>query len=183
MIDADGFRPNVGIILTNGAGKLFWARRVTRTGWQFPQGGINASESAEDALYRELAEEVGLLPEHVEQLAVTREWVYYRLPRRYQRRGSKPLCIGQKQRWFLLRMLDCEDQVCFDSTSTPEFDDWRWVDYWHPLEDVIYFKREVYTRVLEEFAPVVFPEGVPAKPQQRERRGQRRASYLRRRRN
>lgn len=166
VIDAEGFRANVGIILCNADGRLFWARRVGgRAGWQFPQGGMQPGETPEQALYRELAEEVGLGPDQVQVLAESRDWLSYRLPPRYQRHtGLPPVCIGQKQRWFLLRSRDDEPRVRFDSSPTPEFDDWRWVDYWHPLDEVIFFKRRVYRDALTEFAPMLFPEGAPDAP-------------------
>jgi len=164
VIDAEGYRANVGIILCHADGRLFWARRVGRAGWQFPQGGMQPGETPEQALYRELGEEVGLDPEHVELLGSTRDWLSYRLPLRYQRHDSQPLCIGQKQRWFLLRVRDGEPQVRFDRSPTPEFDDWRWVDYWHPLDEVIFFKRRVYREALTELAPVLFPQGAPPAP-------------------
>jgi len=101
VIDSDGFRPNVGIILTNDQGQLLWARRVGgQDAWQFPQGGINDRETAEQALYRELHEEVGLRPHDVEILASTRGWLRYRLPERLVRHNSHPLCVGQKQKWY-----------------------------------------------------------------------------------
>ena len=71
------------------------------------------------------------------------------------RHHVKPLCIGQKQKWFLLRLVGSEDQVCFDRTNSPEFDRWRWVHYWYPLKQVIAFKRHVYRRALEELAPLL----------------------------
>ena len=150
MIDLDGYRPNVGIILSNHKGQVFWAKRIGQNAWQFPQGGINRDESPEQAMYRELYEEVGLLPEHVEIMASTQNWLRYRLPKHLIRHGSHPLCIGQKQRWFLLRMDCSEEHVCFDTTSAPEFDHWRWVDYWHPVGEVVFFKRKVYQRALKE---------------------------------
>lgn len=153
MIDKDGFRPNVGIVLANDQGQVLWARRVGgRDAWQFPQGGINRGESPEQALYRELEEEVGLSPESVEVLGVTRGWLRYRLPKRFVRKGQKPLCIGQKQKWFLLRMLDEDNAVRLDLNDKPEFDHWQWVSYWYPLNQVISFKREVYRRAMKELA-------------------------------
>ncbi len=143
--------------LANDRGQLLWARRVGgRDAWQFPQGGINADESPEDALYRELYEEVGLSPDSVSVLGATRGWLRYRLPDRYIRKGQKPLCIGQKQKWFLLRMLDDDSAVRLDANSTPEFDHWQWVSYWYPLNQVISFKREVYRRAMKE---LVLPLG------------------------
>ena len=153
MIDRDGFRPNVGIILANDAGQVLWARRVGgRDAWQFPQGGIDPAESPEQAMYRELQEEVGLEPEHVQVLACTRGWLRYRLPRRMLRRNSTPSFVGQKQKWFLLRMVGAEDRVRFDAGVEPEFDHWRWVSYWYPLGQVVSFKRDVYRRALMELA-------------------------------
>lgn len=160
MIDSDGFRPNVGIILCNDQRKLFWGRRVGQDAWQFPQGGIDENESPEEALFRELAEEVGLKPHQVEILGCTRGWLRYRLPHRFVRRNCTPLCIGQKQRWFLLRLLCDEKDFCLDGCDKPEFDHWRWVPYWRPIRDVIYFKRQVYTRALRELAPLLFPDGM-----------------------
>lgn len=153
MIDSDGFRANVGIVLANDRGQVLWARRVGgRDAWQFPQGGINAGESPEEALYRELHEEVGLLPQQVEVLGATRGWLRYRLPKRFIRKGQNPVCIGQKQKWFLLRMLEDDKAVKLDLNAKPEFDYWRWVSYWYPLNQVIAFKREVYRRAMKELA-------------------------------
>lgn len=132
MIDSDGFRPNVGIILANEAGQVLWARRINQEAWQFPQGGINDRETPEEALYRELNEEVGLEAGDVRILACTRGWLRYRLPQRLVRTHSQPLCIGQKQKWFLLRLMSDEARVRMDITSKPEFDGWRWVSYWYP---------------------------------------------------
>lgn len=162
MIDLDGFRPNVGIILCNNAGQLFWAKRVGQDAWQFPQGGIREDETPKQAMYRELWEETGLQREHVEIVGVTQKWLRYRLPNRFIRRRSLPLCIGQKQRWFLLRLTSDENCVCLDASRTPEFDGWRWVDYWQPVDEVVFFKRKVYKRALKELAPLLFPDGLPA---------------------
>lgn len=153
VIDSEGFRANVGIMVANARGDLLWARRVGQDAWQFPQGGIQKGESPEEALYRELMEEVGLSPDDVEIIARTRGWLRYRLPQRLLRRDSKPLCIGQKQKWFLLRMLAEDSDVTVDNGYKPEFDHWRWVSYWYPLGQVVPFKRDVYRRALKELAP------------------------------
>ena len=164
VIDSDGFRANVGIILANDDGKLLLGGRVGKRGWQFPQGGMQAGESAEEAMFRELHEEVGLTHADVNILAATDDWLRYRLPDRFVRRGSQPLCIGQKQRWFLLRMLGDDDAVCLDAAEKPEFDRFRWVDFWKPVNEVIYFKRRVYARALHELGPHLYPEGLPPQP-------------------
>jgi len=155
VIDADGFRPNVGIIISNSQGQLLWARRVGgQDAWQFPQGGIQNNESPEAALYRELNEEVGLCKQHVKVIACTRGWLRYRLPKHLMRHQSSPLCIGQKQKWFLLALTASEQKICLNHKSEkPEFDAWRWVSYWYPLNQVIPFKRDVYRRALKELAP------------------------------
>ncbi|WP_372877689.1 RNA pyrophosphohydrolase [Spongiibacter marinus] len=152
MIDSDGFRPNVGIVIANDCGQVLWARRVGQSAWQFPQGGINDGETPEQALYRELYEEVGLRESDVEILACTRGWLRYRLPKRLIRKDNKPLCIGQKQKWFLLRMVGNESDIRFNCGRKPEFDYWQWVSYWYPLGQVVAFKREVYRRAMKELA-------------------------------
>lgn len=158
-IDRDGYRANVGIILCNAQGQVLVARRVGARGWQFPQGGVRQNESVEDAMYRELKEEIGLLAADVSLLGRTREWLRYRLPDRYQRRDADPLCVGQKQMWFLLRLKADESNVRLDCSDKPEFDRWRWVDYWQPPRDVIFFKREVYTQALAELEPRIADGG------------------------
>ncbi|PAV25858.1 putative (di)nucleoside polyphosphate hydrolase [Tamilnaduibacter salinus] len=156
MIDSDGFRPNVGIILANHRGEVLWARRIGQNAWQFPQGGIDRNESPEQALYRELGEEVGLGQQDVEIISCTRGWLRYRLPRRMVRYHSQPVCIGQKQKWFLLRLMSSDEAVSVEETDSPEFDGWQWVSYWYPLGQVVSFKREVYRRALRELAPRLF---------------------------
>ncbi|TXH03113.1 MAG: RNA pyrophosphohydrolase [Nevskiaceae bacterium] len=158
MIDRDGYRPNVGIILVSGGGQVLWAKRIGQEAWQFPQGGIKRGETPEDALFRELNEELGLGREHVEIIGVTRRWLRYQLPERYIRRRRGRVCIGQKQKWFALRLVAAESLVRFDATADPEFDGWRWVDYWHPLREVVEFKREVYDLALDELAPLIGAE-------------------------
>lgn len=155
MIDTDGFRPNVGIILTNCRSQVLWARRAGQNAWQFPQGGIKAHETAEEALYRELCEELGLGQEDVEIVGATRGWLRYKLPKKYVRWRNTPRCIGQKQVWFLLRLVGSESAVCLNGCDRPEFDYWKWVNYWRPMHEVIYFKRMVYRRALKELAPLL----------------------------
>jgi putative (di)nucleoside polyphosphate hydrolase len=164
FIDADGFRANVGIVLIRDDRRVFLGGRTGGRGWQFPQGGVRRNEAPEEALYRELKEEIGLERGDVELIAATRNWLRYRLPKQYVRRNSHPPCIGQKQRWFMLRLVGEEASVHFDATDEPEFERWRWVDYWTPVREVIYFKRAVYARALDELARSAFPEDPPALP-------------------
>jgi putative (di)nucleoside polyphosphate hydrolase len=164
VIDTQGFRANVGIVLMRGDGEVFLGRRTGGRGWQFPQGGMRQGENLEESVYRELHEEVGLHSHDVELVGSTRGWLRYRLPSRYIRRNRHPVCIGQKQRWFLLRLKSSDARFALDATSEPEFDQWRWAQYWEPVREVIYFKRPVYVRALQELAPVAFPSGPPATP-------------------
>jgi putative (di)nucleoside polyphosphate hydrolase len=164
VIDPDGFRANVGIILMRGGGEVFLGRRMGGRGWQFPQGGVREGEAVEAAVFRELHEEVGLASSAVEVAGSTSGWLRYRLPPRYVRRNRSPLCIGQKQRWFLLKVRDEGVQFDFGLTPQPEFEASRWVDYWEPVREVIYFKRPVYAQALSELAERAFPEGQPPLP-------------------
>lgn len=155
MIDSEGYRANVGIILFNRAGELFWARRIGEQGWQFPQGGIRSHESPEQALYRELAEEIGLQADDVELIAASRHWLRYRLPTNLIRHHSQPVCIGQKQRWYLLRLRGTDNKVCLTASDNPEFDNWRWVTPRLPAREVVPFKRRVYAQALNELVPLM----------------------------
>jgi putative (di)nucleoside polyphosphate hydrolase len=167
VIDPDGYRPNVAIVLMRPDGRVFWARRVRRDGWQFPQGGMNSDETPLEAMYRELREETGLLPEHVDVLGTTPGWLRYRLPPRAVRRNDRMVCIGQKQVWFLLRFTGEETDLRLDLTEKPEFDHWRWVDFWYPLDHVVTFKRGVYAHALQHLAPfaqqVAGPQAIPVR--------------------
>ncbi len=157
MIDADGFRLNVAIVIMKDDRKVLWAQRAQNDGWQFPQGGMRTDETPIEAMYRELEEETGLKEQHVRVLGSTPGWLRYRLPRRYLRRHSKPLCIGQKQVWFLLQLEASESLVTLDASPSPEFSEYRWVDFWYPADHVVSFKRDVYRQalsLLEPMAPV-----------------------------
>tara|TARA_S200000501_G_scaffold215496_1_gene202270 strand:+ start:971 stop:1447 length:477 start_codon:yes stop_codon:yes gene_type:complete len=152
MLDREGFRPNVGIILLNHLNEVWWGKRVKEHSWQFPQGGIKLGESPKQAMFRELAEEVGLFSQHVEILGRTRHWLKYEVPDRFIKREVRGHYRGQKQIWFLLRMVGRDSDINLRNTKYPEFDAWRWHKYWVPLENVIEFKREVYFKALNELS-------------------------------
>jgi len=164
MLDREGFRPNVGIILINARNEVFWGKRIGEHSWQFPQGGIKYGETPEQAMYRELQEEVGLLPEHVRIVGRTRDWLRYEVPDKFIRREIRGHYRGQKQIWFLLRMVcrDCDIQL--RASDHPEFDAWRWSQYWVPLEAVIEFKRDVYQLALTELSRFLHRSRVPLSP-------------------
>lgn len=150
MIDRDGYRPNVGIVLCNKKNEVFWGKRVREDAWQFPQGGIKAGESPVDAMYRELDEEVGLERHHVQIIGRTKGWLRYDVPKNYVRRDTRDIYKGQKQIWFLLRLVGSDTDVSLRKSPQPEFDAWRWHQFFVPLEGVIEFKRDVYRRALSE---------------------------------
>ena len=152
MLDREGFRPNVGIILLNPTNEVWWGKRVREHSWQFPQGGIKYGETPEQAMFRELEEETGLLPQHVKVIGRTRDWLRYEVPDHFIKRDIRGHYRGQKQIWFLLRMTGRDCDVNLRASNHPEFDAWRWHDYWVPLDMVIEFKREVYQLALQELS-------------------------------
>ncbi len=149
VIDSEGFRLNVGIVICNKQGQLLWAKRVGFAAWQFPQGGIQAGETPIKAMYRELREEVGLLPSHVRVLGQSTEWLKYYLPHKFIRKEQQPPCIGQKQKWFLLQLESDESNIQLNHNPKPEFDHWCWVSYWYPVNEVVDFKQDVYRKALK----------------------------------
>ncbi len=171
MLDRDGFRPNVGIVLLNQKSQVFWGKRIRTHSWQFPQGGIDRGENPEQAMYRELHEEVGLHPQHVQVLARTRDWLRYEVPDRFIRRDARGHYKGQKQIWFLLQLVGHDWDLNLRATDHPEFDAWRWNDYWVPLDVVVEFKRGVYEMALTELARFVpgFMSRFEARPEHHNR--------------
>lgn len=163
MIDANGYRLSVGIVLANSAGKVFLGKRINQNAWQFPQGGLDEQENIEAAVFRELFEEVGLTKDKVIIVGHTRQWLKYKLPKKLIR-TTEPRCIGQKQKWFLLRLTGEDSDIQLDSGVKPEFDDWQWVNYWFALSQVIHFKRDVYRRALKELAPIFFASNIKISP-------------------
>ena len=165
MIDSEGYRANIGIVITNEKKQILLAKRYKQDAWQLPQGGIDKGETELEALYRELEEEVGLAPEQVSLVAKTPKWLRYKLPMEHIRRKQKPTCIGQKQVWYLLKLVSSETDISLNLHNKVEFDDWKWVDYWAPVDEVINFKKEVYEDMLKALAPVLFENehSIPSK--------------------
>ena len=165
MIDSEGYRANIGIVITNEKKQILLAKRYKQDAWQLPQGGIDKGETELDALYRELEEEVGLAAKQVSLLAKTPKWLRYELPMEHIRRKQKPTCIGQKQVWYLLKLVSNDSDISLSLHNKVEFDDWKWVDYWNPVDEVINFKKEVYEDMLKALAPVLFENehSIPSK--------------------
>lgn len=172
MLDREGFRPSIAIVIANAKNQVFWAKRIREHSWQFPQGGIDPNESPEQAMYRELWEEVGLFPEHVQILGRTRDWLRYYVPRNWIRREWRGSYRGQKQIWYLLRFLGRDSDIDLRTTEKPEFDAWRWHGYHVPLDAVIEFKRDVYRSALKELARYLYRSSGARKHGEEQRKSQ-----------
>ena len=154
MIDQDGYRLNVAMVLVNNAGRCWLGKRKVgdQFAWQFPQGGLEADESPEAAMRRELLEEVGLEPGSVAVRAQSQQWISYDIPAEYSSKRL-PNIRGQKQKWFLLQLLADAQEINLQSSKSAEFIDGFWVSYWYPLSCVVGFKRAAYREGLAALAP------------------------------
>jgi putative (di)nucleoside polyphosphate hydrolase len=146
------FRPCVGILLANPAGHVFVGQRIDNPtpAWQMPQGGVDPDEAPRDAVLRELWEETGIPADLVTVEAESAQWIPYMLPHDLVPRLWKGRYQGQEQKWFLLRFNGADSDVNI-ATKHPEFSRWKWQDPDQLVANIVPFKREVYTRVLEEF--------------------------------
>ena len=161
-------RSGVGIVVLNQEDKIFVARRIDnpKNFWQMPQGGIDEGEDFLTAAYRELKEETSITK--VELIKELDGFITYELPDHLLGIIWKGKYKGQKQKWFLLKLTAQESAVDLLHSDHPEFDDWRWVSYWDPVRQVVSFKREVYRKVMKEFAQALMPS---YRPNHRKRRG------------
>ena len=145
-----GYRLNVGLIVANKQGKVLLCKRKGVNSWQFPQGGINYAENSLKAAKRELLEEVGIRSKSIKLIESLDDWLKYDVPRKKLRkkiinRNFK----GQKQKWFLF-MLKEDVEITFENDPDNEFDDFKWVSYWYPLNVIISFKEKVYREALNK---------------------------------
>ena len=148
----ENFRKGVCVaILHPHEPKVLWLHRADVDAWQFCGGGVDAGESDEEAMWRELHEEVNLTRNEVELIASSDKRIKYRLPEEAKKKFRRPDISGQKQRWYLLKAKDLEateNSLKFDNHRPIEFQDWRWVPYWYPLSQIVSFKREAYRKGL-----------------------------------
>ena len=156
MSDEKHYRKNVGITLINNKQQIFIAKRCKQDVWQLPQGGVDKNETILNAMFRELNEEIGLKKNHIEIISKMPQWLYYDIPETYRKQANKSKYIGQKQLWFLLKLVSSDKNIKLDTYKIIEFDKWQWVDYWYPLKKVVSFKKQVYKKMLETFLPIVF---------------------------
>ncbi|MDG1936577.1 MAG: RNA pyrophosphohydrolase [Paracoccaceae bacterium] len=146
------YRENVGIMLINDQNMVFVGQRLDnyQDAWQMPQGGIDSGENAEDAAFRELEEETGIVKNLAQIEAVSKDWITYDLPTELISKLWKGRYRGQKQKWFLMRFRGSNKQVNIE-TSHPEFADWKWVVVSELEENIVEFKKAVYRQVIKEF--------------------------------
>ncbi|MEM8579660.1 MAG: RNA pyrophosphohydrolase [Pseudomonadota bacterium] len=160
QIAALPYRPCVGLVLADKRGRVFAGQRIDSevAAWQMPQGGIDKGESPREAALRELCEETGVLPDLVDVVAETADWVTYDLPHDIVPRIWKGRFRGQRQRWVLMRFLGTDADIDIE-TEIPEFSQWRWLEPDMVLASIVPFKREVYMSVFDEFAPYLGARG------------------------
>ena len=145
-----GYRLNVGLIIANENGELLLCKRKKMNSWQFPQGGIDFGESPIKAAKRELCEEVGISSKSVTLIESLDNWLKYEIPKISRRRNFLDRkFMGQKQKWFLFKLKN-NVEVTFENDPDNEFDDFKWVSYWYPLNVIISFKEKVYREALNK---------------------------------
>jgi putative (di)nucleoside polyphosphate hydrolase len=146
------YRPCAGVLLARSDGMIFAGERLDTIGaWQMPQGGVDPGETPRDAALRELGEETGIAPEKVTIIAETEDWLPYDLPHDLVPKLWKGKYRGQEQKWFLMSFRGTDDDVNIE-TDHQEFSQWRWLPHKDLIDNIVPFKREVYTAVLQAFA-------------------------------
>ncbi len=150
----EAYRPGVGAMLINKNNKVLICERIDskKDAWQMPQGGIDEGETPEQAVLRELQEEVGT--NNAEIIGRTSDWIYYDFPPHIVEKFGNQY-RGQRQIWFALRFLGTDSELDLNTYETPEFKSWKWVDIENICDSVIHFKRECYNRIIEEFSPLL----------------------------
>ena len=156
--DSALYRPCVGVMLVNAAGKAFVGKRIDNQEgdwWQMPQGGVDEGEDCDTALLRELAEETGARTEHVEVLGKLPAELFYELPDDLQGKLWGGRYVGQRQTWYLARFTGSDADIDIAAHDPPEFCEWKWVEPALLPELIVPFKREVYRAIVAGFAPLL----------------------------
>ena len=144
------YRLNVGLIVANKDGKLLLCKKKGMNSWQFPQGGIDFGEDSLKAANRELFEEVGISSKSVKLIHSIDGWLKYDVPKKGRRKKIfRSNFKGQKQKWFLFKLTE-DVEISFENDPDNEFDGFKWVSYWYPLNVIISFKEKVYREALNK---------------------------------
>jgi putative (di)nucleoside polyphosphate hydrolase len=154
------YRPCVGMMVLNRAGRVFIGRRIDGPehvdmahAWQMPQGGVDPGENPWPAALRELYEETNI--RSVQKLGEIEEWLAYDIPRDIVGQAWKGKYRGQRQKWYALRFTGDENEIDIAHPAgghKPEFAEWCWGPMKNLPQLIIPFKRKVYERVVREFA-------------------------------
>ena len=154
MTEDHKYRRGVGVMLLNRDGQVFVGARVDNAddAWQMPQGGIDEGEDPWATALRELEEETGIAPHLVERIAECPERLRYDLPEEWRPRLWGGKWLGQEQDWFLARFLGKDGDIDLAASKHPEFRDWKWVEPGQVPDLIVPFKREIYRRLVREFA-------------------------------
>ena len=154
MSGQEEYRSNVAIIIVNQFGKVLWCQRKEHDGWQFPQGGIDKGETPREAVLRETREEVGLDSNDINIVYECEKWFKYDVPKvKKSYYFKRNIFKGQKQKWFLAKLLSDDNKINLRANTPVEFDEWVWANYWYPLHSVIAFKKEIYKKALLTILP------------------------------
>ena len=152
--DPSLYRPCVGVMLVNVHGKAFVGKRIdNKEGdwWQMPQGGVDPGEDLDEAMRRELKEEVGAERKHVEIISRLPDELYYDLPPELVGTLWGGKYLGQRQTWYLARFTGEDGDIDLAADKHPEFCEWKWVDPELLPELIVPFKREVYATIVARF--------------------------------
>ena len=150
--DQRPYRANVGIVLLNEHGKVWVGSRIDMLSnhYQMPQGGVDEGEDLETAMWRELQEEISVKKENAQILDYHKEWLTYDLPYDTSLKFWGGKFKGQKQKWFVLRLIG-EDSLIDINTEEPEFKDWKWVDINEIVDLIVPFKKDMYKQIVDNF--------------------------------
>lgn len=146
------YRSGVGIMIIDQQKRIFVGKRIDNhsDAWQMPQGGLDAGETEDEALLREMKEETGISSHEVKILSQSSKHYYYNLPYKLQKKFWGGKYLGQKQRWYLIEF--CGDEKNIDvATEDPEFSEWKWISKENLLGAIVAFKRDLYEEVMKEF--------------------------------
>ena len=138
-------------MILNDDNKILVGKRMDHPSghWQMPQGGIDENENPEEAVWREMHEEIGT--KNAKMIKKSAHWINYEIPSETLKTlpwGDK--FIGQTQKWFAFRFKGSDEEINV-GTENPEFSEWRWTNHNLLVENIVPFKRNTYKIILDEF--------------------------------